>query len=62
MNSKSRCQGNAGSPLAVRGFRTLSEERCGRGYDRCVQTLLPDVVAPETHWNDRSYSLRELKL
>ena len=27
-------------------------------YYRCVQTLVPDVVAPETHQN----SLRELKL
>ena len=34
------------------------EERCGRGYDRCVQTLLPDVVAPETYRN----SLREFEL
>ena len=46
------------SSLAVREFRTASEERCGRGYDRCVQTLLPDVVASETHWS----SLCELKL
>ena len=43
------------SSLAVREFRTASEERCGRGYDRCVQ---PDVVVPETHRN----SLCELKL
>ena len=44
--------------LAICKFRTASKERCVRGYDRCVQTLLPDVVAPETHRN----SLRELKL
>ena len=44
--------------LAVRKFRSANEECCGQGYDRRVQTLLQDVVAPETHQNDRSYSLR----
>ena len=44
--------------LGVREFRTASKERYGRGYYRCVQTLLLDVVAPETHRN----SLCELKL
>ena len=29
------------SSLAVHEYHTASEERCGRGYDRCVQTLLP---------------------
>ena len=48
--------------LAVCEFRTVSKERCARGYDQCMQTLLPGVVAPETHRNDRSYSLCELKL
>ena len=46
------------SSLAVCEFRTASEECCRQGYDQCVQTLLPDVVAPETQQN----SLRELKL
>ena len=46
------------SSFAVRKFRTASDEHCGQGYDWCVQTLLPDVAAPETHWN----SLCELKL
>ena len=50
------------SSLAVREFRTASEEHCGQCYDWCGQTLLPDVVAPETHQNDHSYSLCELKL
>ena len=39
-------------------FRSASKGRCGQGYDRCLQTLLSDVVVPETHRN----SLRELKL
>ena len=46
------------SSLAVREFHTASEERCRRGYDRSVQTLLQGVSVPETHSN----SLRELKL
>ena len=36
------------SSLAVRKFCTASKECCGRGYDQCVQTLLRDVVPPET--------------
>ena len=36
------------SSLAVRKFHTASEKCCGQGYGRCVQTLLPNVVAPET--------------
>ena len=47
----------------VRKFRTVREEECyAWGCDWCVQTLLLGVVAPETYWNDRSYSLCELKL
>ena len=46
------------SSLAVCEFCTASEECCRQGYDQCVQTLLPDVVAPETQQN----SLCELKL
>ena len=46
------------SLLAAREFHTTSEERCGRGNDQCVQTLLPDLVVPETHRN----SLHELEL
>ena len=37
------------SSLAVCKFRTASEKRCRLGYNRCVQTLLPDVVAHVTH-------------
>ena len=48
--------------LAVPKFRTASEERSTRGYDQCVQALLPGIVAPEIHRNDHSYSLCELKL
>ena len=50
------------SSFAVHEFPTVSEECCTRGYEWCLQTMLPDVVAPETHHNDRSYSLCELKL
>ena len=33
-----------------------SDERCERGYRQlCVETLLPDVVAPDMHQNDCSY-------
>ena len=46
------------SSLAVCEFRTAREECCRQGYDQCVQTLLPDVVTPETQQN----TLHELKL
>ena len=39
------------SLLAAREFHTASEECCRRGNNPCVQTLLPDVVVPETHRN-----------
>ena len=31
-------------------------------YDRCVQTLLPDVVAPETHRNSHTWQARSQDL
>ena len=43
-NSKSRCQSIGCLSLAVRKFCIVSEERCRRGYDWCVQNLFPDVV------------------
>ena len=40
---------------ALREYRTARGEHCGRDYDWCVQTLVPNVVAPEAHQNDCSY-------
>ena len=48
-------QGLQRSSPAVHEYRTARGEHCGRGYDRCVQILLPTVVAPEAHQNDRTY-------
>ena len=44
------------SLLALREFCTASKEHCRWGYNWCVQTLLPDVVAPETHRNTHPFS------
>ena len=53
-NLQSCFQGLQRSSPAVHEYHTARGEHCGQGYDRCVQTLLLTVVAPEAHQNDRS--------
>ena len=43
------------SSLAVHEFRAAEEEHRERGPGRVCEPLMPDVVAPKVHQNNRSY-------